>query len=88
MGVLTYTSVLVSLLLSLICRFYVALQQAVSSQILTFVKALVKLLSNACLAIELCPINSRVGFAKMEPCSNLAGILFQLIWNDVPYYLE
>jgi len=88
MGVLTYTSVLVSLLLSLICRFYAALQQAVSSQILTFVKALVKLLSNACLAIELCPINSRVGFAKMEPCSNLAGILFQLIWNDVPYYLE
>ena len=88
MGVLTYTSVLVSLLLSLICRFYAALQQAVSSQILTFVKALVKLLSNACLAIELCPINSRVGFAKMEPCSNLAGILFQLIWNDVPTYLE
>lgn len=88
MDVWAYANVLVSLLLSLICRFYAALQQAVSSQILTFVKALVKLLSNACLAIELCPINSRVGFAKMEPCSNLTGILFQLIWNDVPTYLE
>lgn len=88
MDVWAYANVLVSLLLSLICRFYAALQQAVSSQILTFVKALVKLLSNACLAIELCPINSRVGFAKMEPCSNLSGILFQLIWNDVPTYLE
>jgi len=88
MGVLTYTSVLVSLLLSLICRFYAALQQAVSSQILTFVKTLVKLLSNASLAFEMCFINSRVGIAKMEPCSNLAGILFQLIWNDVPTYLE
>ena len=84
MDVWAYANVLVSLLLSLICRFYAALQQAVSSQILTFVKALVKLLSNACLAIELCPINSRVGFAKMEPCSNSSGILFQLSWNDVP----
>jgi len=88
MDVWAYANVLVSLLLSLICRFYAALQQAVSSQILTFVKALVKLLSNACLAIELCPINSRVGFAKMEPCSNSSGILFQLSWNDVPTYLE
>jgi len=36
----------------------------------------------------MCFINSRVGIAKMEPCSNSSGILFQLIWNDVPTYLE
>ena len=88
MGVWTYASVLVGLLLNLICRFYVASQQAFSSLFLTFVKTLVKLMSNACLAFEMCFINSRVGIAKMEPCSNLAGILFQLIWNDVPTYLE
>ena len=86
--VLTDASVLVGLFLNLICRFYVALQQAFSSHILTFVRALVKLLSNACLAFEMCFINSRVGIAKMEPCSNSSGILFQLIWNDVPTYLE
>ena len=83
-----YASVLVGQLLNLICRFYVALQQAFSSLFLTFVKALVKLLSNASLAFEMCFINSRVGIAKMEPCSNLTGILFQLSWNDVPTYLE
>jgi len=88
MDVWAYANVQVGLLLNLICRFYAALQQAVSSQILTFVKALVKLLSNACLAFEMCFINSRVGIAKMEPCSNLTGILFQLSWNDVPTYLE
>ena len=88
MGVWTYASVLVGLLLNLICRFYVASQQPVSLLFLTFVKTLVKLLSNACLAFEMCFINSRVGIAKMEPCSNLTGILFQLSWNDVPTYLE
>ena len=87
-GVWTYASVLVDLLLNLIRRFYVTSQQPVSLLFLTFVKALVKLLSNASLAFELCFINSRVGIAKMEPCSNLSGILFQLIWNDVPTYLE
>ena len=87
-GVWTCASVLVALLLNLIRRFYVTSQQPVSLLFLTFVKTLVKLLSNACLAIEVCSINSRVGIAKMEPCSNLTGILFQLIWNDVPTYLE
>ena len=87
-GVLTYASVLVGLLLNLIFRFYVTSQQPVSLLFLTFVKALGKLLSNACLAFEMCFINSRVGIAKMEPCSNLTGILFQLSWNDVPIYLE
>ena len=88
MGVWVYASVLVGLLLNLICRFYVTSQQSVSLLFLTFVKALGKLLSNACLAFEMCFINSRVGIAKMEPCSNLTGILFQLSWNDVPIYLE
>ena len=88
MDVWAYANVQVGLLLNLICRFYVASQQAFSSLFLTFVRALVKLLSNACLAFEMCFINSRVGIAKMEPCSNLTGILFQLSWNDVPTYLE
>ena len=88
MGVWTYANVQVALFLNLICRFYVTSQQAFSSLFLTFVKALGKLLSNACLAFEMCFINSRVGIAKMEPCSNLSGILFQLSWNDVPTYLE
>jgi len=88
MGVWTYASVLVGLLLNLICLFYVTPQQSVSLLFLTFVKALGKLLSNPCLAFEMCFINSRVGIAKMKPCSYLTGILFQLSWNDVPTYLE
>ena len=84
MGVWAYASVLVALLLNLIRRFYVTSQQPVSLLFLTFVKTLVKLLSNACLAFEMCFINSRVGIAKMEPCSYLTGILFQLIWNKSP----
>jgi hypothetical protein len=88
MGVWAYASVLVGLLLNLICRFYVTSQQPVSLLFITFVKTLVKLLSKACLAFEMCFINSGVGIAKMDPCSNSSGILFQLIWNDVPTYLE
>jgi hypothetical protein len=87
-GVWAYASVLVDLFLNFICRFYVASQQAFSSLFLSFVKALGKLLSSACLAFEMCFVNSRVGIAKMEPYSNLSGILFQLIWNSVPTYLE
>ena len=32
--------------------------------------------------------SKRVGFAMMEPCYSLAGTTFQLIWNNVPAYVE